>query len=156
MIKETGEVVQLEGEFIWVKSQVTSSCNACTAKTNCGTSAIAQAFGDKSVVNKVHNSQQAKVGDWVEIGIAEQNLVTGAALVYLLPLLSALLFAVISEYWLSQFIEFTEPVLIVLTLLGGFVGFAIARIKIARAERDTYQVQLIKVLEQPVKVVNVE
>lgn len=156
MIKEVGEVVQIEGEDIWVKTQVTSTCNSCAAKSNCGTSSIAKAFGDKSVVNKVKNELGAEVGDQVEIGIPEHSLVQGAFLLYLLPLLAAIFFALIGQFWLSRFILVSEPLLIVLTFVGGGVGLLAARFLINRTDVEQYQVQLLRVLPAQIEIKNVE
>ena len=152
MIKEVGTVVKLEGDIAWVETKVTSTCNACSAKSNCGTSSIAKAFGDKSVVNPVLNAQQAQLGDRVEIGIPENNLVVGAALVYLLPLLCALTVALTLEFWLIQFIEINEPLLILLTFAGGALGFGIAKYKVNAAESGEYKAQLLNVLPSAISV----
>ena len=78
MIKELGRVIIVDGEFAWVETSVKSSCSSCAAKSNCGTSAIAEAVAGKTVVNKVKNDLAVEVGDWVEIGIEEDTLLAGA------------------------------------------------------------------------------
>lgn len=156
MIKEIGEVVQIEGDEIWVKTQVTSTCNSCAAKSNCGTSSIAKAFGDKSVVNQVNNELGAQLNDQVEIGIPEHSLVQGAFLLYLLPLLVAILFALIGQFWLSRFILVSEPLLIVLTFVGGAFGLLAARFFINRSDVEQYRVKLLRVLPAEIEIKNVE
>jgi len=155
MIKEVGQVVKVENDEIWVETKVTSTCNACAAKSNCGTSTIAKAFGDKSIINQVINDRGAKLGDMVEIGIPEESLVKGALLVYLLPLISAVFAALVSDFWLSRFIEVTEPLLIIITLAGGFLGFLIARYSIQKADSETYKVKLLQVLPEQISVKSV-
>ncbi len=152
MIKEVGQVVKVDGDLIWVETKVTSTCNACAAKSNCGTSSIAKAFGDKSVVNQVVNDKGAELGDKVEVGIPEESLITGAFLVYLLPLVSAVIFALVSQFWLSQFIDISEPILIVLTFFGGFIGFLIAKHKIRKADDEEYRVRLLQVLPDEIEI----
>ena len=156
MIKESGEVVKVEGDVIWVKTQVTSTCNSCAAKSNCGTSSIAKVFGDKSVVNQVKNEFDAKLNDQVEIGIPEHSLVKGALLLYLLPLVSAISFALIGQFWLSRFILITEPLLIVLTFAGGGIGLLLARFLINRSDVEQYQVKLLRILPSTIDIKNVE
>lgn len=147
MIKEVGTVVKLEQGIAWVETKVTSTCNACAAKSNCGTSSIAKAFGDKSVINEVENEKNAQLGEKVEIGIPEQSLLTGAFLVYLLPLITAVVAALLSEFWLSRFVEVTEPMLIVITIAGGWLGFFIARKRVAAAETE-YRVRMLRVMPE--------
>lgn len=156
MIKEVGHIVKLEDQVAWVETQVTSTCNACAAKTNCGTSSIAKAFGDKSVVNQVINDKGAKLGDRVEIGIPEESLITGAFLIYLLPLVTAVISALIAEFWLSQLITMSEPLLILLTFVGGWLGLLIAKRAIKRADDEKYQVLLLAVLPDDISITQVD
>ena len=148
MIKETGQVVKQSEEVIWVETQVTSACTSCAAKANCGTSAIASSMSNKAIINKVANTQDAKVGDWVEIGIPESSFLQASFLLYILPLLFALAFAVISQLWLSQFIEVKEWLVILMTFIGGATGFLVSRNKISRSELEQQQPQLISVLDE--------
>ena len=152
MIKETGQVVRVVNDVIWVQTQVTSTCNSCAAKSNCGTSTIAKAFGDKHVVNQVVNDKSAKLDDMVEIGIPEQSLVMGAALLYLLPLLTAILLALVAQFWLSRFILISEPILILLTFIGGALGFVLARRLILKTDDEAYRVKLLRVLPNSIKI----
>lgn len=156
MIKEVGHIVKLEGEIAWVETQVISTCNACTAKNNCGTSSIAKAFGDKSVVNQVVNDKGAVLGSRVQIGIPEESLVTGALLVYLLPLVTAVITALISEFWLSQLITMSEPILILITFVGGWLGLLLAKRVIKRADEEKYRVRLLQVLPENIEVIEVD
>lgn len=151
MIKEVGTVVKIAGDMAWVETKVTSTCNACAAKSNCGTSSIAKAFGDKSVVNEVANVKNAKVGAKVEIGIPEESLLTGALLVYLLPLVTAVIVALISQFWLNQFIEITEPLLILFTLVGGWIGFFIAKKRVVATDIN-YEVCMLRVLPDSIEI----
>lgn len=154
MIKEVGTVVKVEDGMAWVETKVTSTCNACSAKSNCGTSSIAKAFGDKSVINEVANELEAKVGEQVEIGIPEESLVSGAFLVYLLPLITAIAAALTASFWLTRFIQVSEPVLILLTGLGGWLGFFIARKRVASNENN-FQVTMLRIVPTPIDVTQV-
>ncbi|NVK25345.1 MAG: SoxR reducing system RseC family protein [Gammaproteobacteria bacterium] len=155
MIKETGTVVKVVEDFIWVETTVTSSCNACAAKSNCGTSAIAKAFSDKSVINEVENVLSADIGDTVEIGIPEESVLVGSFYLYLLPILTAILMALVAQFWLSSFIEVNEPMVILATFLGGFVGFLLARRFIERADNEKYKIQLLAIKPQTIEVKSV-
>ena len=146
MIKETGSVVNIKNGMLWVETTVTSSCNACAAKSNCGTSAIAKAFSDKSVINEVHNTLKAKVGDKVEIGIPEESILFGSFYLYLLPLIIAISFAALTQLWLIRFISITEAHVILATFLGGTLGFFMAKYMINKSDQEKYQVQLLKIL----------
>lgn len=146
MIKETGKVVKVQDSILWVETTVTSTCSTCSAKANCGTSSIAKAFTDKSVINQVENSLNAKIGDVVEIGIPESSLVSGSFYLYLLPLIVAISFAIMTQFWLSHFIPITEPHIIVMTFVGGAIGFYLSKKRLAQTPEDDYQPQLLDVL----------
>ena len=145
MIKETGKVVKIVDDMVWVETTVTSSCNACAAKSNCGTSAIAKAFSDKSVINEVENTLAAKLDDTVEIGIPEESVLLGSFYLYLLPLISAILAAIATQFWLSRFIQISEGSVIFATFLGGALGFLIAKQLIDRSDNDKYKVRMLAV-----------
>ena len=87
MIEETGQVVEVQGEFTWVEHERTSTCGSCSVRKGCGTSAIAKMLGQRRVRLRVLNQINAHVGDQVVVGIAEQGLLRGSLAVYAMPLL---------------------------------------------------------------------
>lgn len=147
MIKEIGQVVGIEEQWLLVETAIKSTCNSCAAKSNCGTSTIAQAFSSKSVVNKVKNTLNAKVGDSVEIGIPEASLLQGSFYLYLLPLFVAIFSASITQLWLVRFIEIQEIHVILATFLGGYLGFLISKKLLSRSDVDKYQPVLIGIYD---------
>jgi len=147
MIKEIGQVVDIEEQWLLVETAIKSTCNSCAAKSNCGTSTIAQAFSSKSVVNKVKNTLNAKVGDSVEIGIPEASLLQGSFYLYLLPLFVAIFSASITQLWLVRFIEIQELHVIAATFLGGYLGFLISKKLLSKSDVDKYQPVLIGIYD---------
>lgn len=137
--------MQLDDEYIWVETAIKSTCKTCSAKSNCGTSTIAEAFAGKSVINKVKNSLNATLDDQVEIGIPEERLIEGAFWVYILPILTALFTCLVAQYWLSRFIQVSEWMIIIATLLGGALGFLFAKKRLSNDDDDKYQPELLKV-----------
>ena len=91
MIEESGQVVELEGEFAWIESERSTACGGCAVRKGCGTGAIARVLGQKRVRLRVINGINATVGDRVVIGISESGLLRGSLAVYTAPL--AALFA---------------------------------------------------------------
>lgn len=86
MIEETGQIVDVQGEFAWVESERTNTCGKCSVRQGCGTGAIAKVLGRRRVRMRVLNRIEARVGDHVVIGIAESGLVRGSLAVYAAPL----------------------------------------------------------------------
>lgn len=86
MLEETGQVVDVEGDFAWVESERQSTCGSCSARKGCGTGVIAKVLGRKRMRLRVVNRIGARVGDQVVIGIAESGVVRGSLAVYAMPL----------------------------------------------------------------------
>lgn len=86
MITETGKVVALKGDQVWVQTIRTSACQSCSARSGCGQKVLAAASGGRANQILVTNSINARVGDEVTIGIDEQALLGASLLVYALPL----------------------------------------------------------------------
>ena len=156
MIKEIGKVIDIEhdqsGDWLLVETAIKSTCSSCAAKSNCGTSTIAQAFSRKSVVNRVKNQLSANIGDTVEIGISEASLLHGSFLIYILPLVTAMLLAFVAQFSLANIIEITEPTLIFITLLGGGLGFKIANRQINKKNNEELMAKLIAILPAAIEI----
>lgn len=156
MIKEQGVVVKLDAAFAFVETSVKSTCSSCAAKSNCGTSAVASAVAGKTVVNKVKNDLGAKVGDTVEIGIAEETILTGAFYLYILPLVTAMLAAFVTQYGLSKVIAVTEVGIIGATFIGGAIGFKYAKYKLDKGSEQELLPELLQIFPATLTIKNVE
>ena len=126
MIEEQGQISRTKGEFAWVHTQRKSTCGQCAAQKGCGTNVFSKVLGNKLVEFKAINKIDAAEGDQVVLGLHESVLLKSAALMYVLPLVSMFLFALlttaigqslelnVSQAWVSLFA--------VLGLLMGFLG----------------------------------
>jgi sigma-E factor negative regulatory protein RseC len=127
MIEETGQVVDVQGEFAWVESERRSTCGGCATREGCGTGVIARAFSNRAVTLKVLNHVGARVGDRVVIGISEDGLVRGALAVYALPLLT--LFAgALCGHWLADGSDLAA-------IAGAGAGLGVGLVWLARFSR---------------------
>ena len=125
MIEETATVVECQDEYAWVEAQRKTACGQCQVRKGCGTSVLAQVVGKKAARMRVLNPVQARVGDQVVIGLHEAAMLTGSLAVYLLPLLSLLLFAITGKVVAEQLgIASSEAV----TILFAVIGLLIAAI----------------------------
>jgi sigma-E factor negative regulatory protein RseC len=88
VIEESGQIVELEGEFAWVEGERSTACGACAVRKGCGTGVIAGLLGQRQARLRVINHIGAAVGDRVVIGISESGLLRGSLAVYALPLAS--------------------------------------------------------------------
>ncbi len=95
MITENAFVDAVEGDAAWVQTQRQSACGSCGAQNACGTNVLSKVIGTKFARLRVGNPLHARPGDQVQVAIAEQVLLKGAAVVYLLPLFAFFVMAAI-------------------------------------------------------------
>jgi len=125
MLKETGRVVAVESNFVWVETIPSSLCGKCAARKGCGQGVLASITGHRGLVRALESpslqASDCSVNDEVEIELPESSVLKGSMLVYLAPLLFA-----IAAVLLAQ--SFGE-----LAIVGAFVaglgcGFAAVRL----------------------------
>ena len=93
MIIETGTVVALESDALWVETIQKTACEACVAQKGCGTRVLSKLTGKTNRIRVLANRSCAdlKIGQDVSIGIPEDVIVKGSMLVYILPVLCAVI-----------------------------------------------------------------
>jgi sigma-E factor negative regulatory protein RseC len=120
MITEAGRVVAVEPDCLWVETMRQSTCNSCSAQKGCGHGLMNKLGSGRAhhvrAILKPDSSQSFQLNDQVEIAVPEKVLVSGALLVYLLPLLMLMAGALLSSHW-----NMAEPMVV----LGAAVGFAL-------------------------------
>jgi len=121
MIEETALVIKCQDDYAWVETTRKSACDHCSMNKGCGTGAISKVFGEKRSRLKVLNNIEASVGDSVLIGIDESALLTGSFLVYLVPILSLLAFALLGEQMASQWLVENRDLMAIIFGLFGLV-----------------------------------
>jgi len=125
MIEETGQVVEVQGEFAWIESERSSTCGGCSVRSGCGTAALAKVLGQRRVRLRVLNHVNARVGDTVVVGIAESGLVRGSLAVYVVPLAAFLGGALAGQVLGNYFIAGgSEPAAICGAVAGLVAGLA--------------------------------
>ena len=106
MIEEHAVIISLESEAYEVDSSVAQSiatleierkvaCGLCGQTRGCGNSIWGRIFSHQSTAFKAKNRINAKVGDSVIVGINESALLKSALLLYILPLATMLIGAIL-------------------------------------------------------------
>ena len=147
MIEETAIVVALEGDRALLQTQRRSACQSCSVKQGCGTSVLAKVVGTRSSQISVENSLQAQVGDEVLLGIEEHALVRGSLLVYALPLLMMLAFALLGE-GLAQWLAWQHELMIIVAAgLGLLASIFVIRFGLDRtALKQQIQPHMLRIV----------
>lgn len=131
MIEEQALVVKIEGEYVWLETQRQSSCGHCSVKDGCGTQVLGKFLGNKMTAIRCLNTLNLKVGEKVLIGIEESALVKGSLLLYLVPILSMILFGgaavMISRIPQLELTPFTDLFAVIASFSGLFLGLTYAK-----------------------------
>ncbi len=90
-MKTQATVTRIEGRFAIVESERTSACEGCHKGADGGCSVCSLMGSDRKISTKAKNTVGAAVGDRVMIESDSGRLLWYAALVFLFPILSALL-----------------------------------------------------------------
>jgi sigma-E factor negative regulatory protein RseC len=149
MINETGRIVAIESDCVWVETLRKSTCNSCSAQKGCG-HGLLNKF-DPSRAHHVRvllgdlSPDELSVGDQVEMGIPEQLLVGGALLAYLMPLVTMLFGTiVVSYFWEGDIAAFIGA------LSGVIVGFGLLKLHAVKNHNNPSLQPKLQSLKDPV------
>ncbi len=123
MLEEQGLVVDVDAQGVWVETCRQSACQSCSAKSHCGHSLLGKIAKGQTQRFLVRTELSLKPGDQVMLGLAEGAFLRGSALVYLVPLLSMMLLAIVGEQLAGPDSLYT----LLLALLGLGGGFTYVR-----------------------------
>jgi sigma-E factor negative regulatory protein RseC len=146
MIEETGRVVRVSDEYVWVETDPVTACGSCTVRSGCGTPVLARVLGRRNAPLRVANTVAAAVGDHVVLGISESGLVRGSLAVYLVPL-AGLFAGALCSYFLAQGLlaNYTEPASILGAVAGLSAGLAwLGHFSRAAARDHRYQPVILR------------
>lgn len=122
MVEEIATVVACDDGGLWLSTTPVSSCNACQVSDDCGTGIVAKTLTPRQQQFFVASELKLLPGEQVKIGLAEPELVKAALMVYLLPIVLLLGFAL-----LAATVTASEGLLLLAGLVGAAVGFGLAR-----------------------------
>jgi sigma-E factor negative regulatory protein RseC len=150
MMEEIGIITAVERrnslQYIWVETQIKSTCGGCQANDECGTGIVAKAFSPKKEQLSLPCEQTAKVGQEVKLGIPEDRLLSASALVYLLPLVAMLCTALATQYSLPLLGLQAEGWIIASAIIAAALSFYWLSYYFKQAKQADYQPQLISLL----------
>ena len=125
MLTETGTVVAIDDDGLWVQTIRQSTCSRCSARQGCG-HRLLNRNGRKHQLRVLLDGQAAsdyRLDDEVRIAIPEQVVVVGSFVVYIVPLLLIMLGAALG----SQLSGSGDWVAVVGALAGFWLGTVLLR-----------------------------
>lgn len=121
-------MVAVEDDTAWLEPEQTGSCGGCASAATCG------AKGIGTLANRLEarrfaviNEAGLCVGERVVVAFGQRTLVGAAALAYVLPLVAALLAAVVAQEIAGQ-----DSLTLLATVFGLIVGFGLMKLVAAR------------------------
>jgi len=101
MLRETGRVVAVESDAVWVETIPSSLCGRCGARAGCGQGVVSRATGVRGLVRALESvdvaASECQLNDEVEIELPESAILKGSAWVYGMPLVLGLLLSLSLE-----------------------------------------------------------
>jgi len=141
MIEETGRVVAVKGDEVWIETIRNSSCSGCSARSGCGQGLLAKVRDGSRSHIRLHTELQLAVDDEVILGLPEQAFIRSSFLAYGLPLISLIAAVLVAD----KVFGLVEPWVIGAALLGLAAGFlAVRLISQLGAARDDFEPVIIK------------
>lgn len=89
MIKETGRVVAIDPNYLWLETINKGTCGSCVAEKGCGQSLLARWMSHNNYLKVDLDGRDAanyQINDEVSIGVPENLVVMSSLLIYCLPL----------------------------------------------------------------------
>lgn len=138
MIFETGIVVSNEHGSLWVETIQRTACDTCIAEKGCGQSLLSKLTGKTNRIRVLpgdYAAESIELGQSVTIGIPENVIVKGSLLVYMLPILMA----VVGAWLLGSGIKTMEQDLfsILGATLGLFLGGLLVKLRSKQTNCDS-------------------
>lgn len=122
MLRETATVTRHDGQTLHLKTQRGATCSGCSLKGGCGQYLLAR-DADLLKLQDCLLHEEARIGDQVQISLAEGQLLQLVGLFYGLPLLGLLLFTL-----LATLLDTSEGVLVLAAMGGLGSGVLLSRL----------------------------
>lgn len=125
MLHETGRIVAVESDALWVETIQRSTCSSCSAQKGCGQSLLSKLGVKPSYIRVLlegRDSHAYRVGQDITIGIPSDVVVKSSLFIYLLPLVLLIAFSSIAHTY-----SYNELLSIGAGLVGLVVGGLLIR-----------------------------
>lgn len=123
MLEEHATVVAVEENAVWAEVQRQSACGQCAANKGCGSAVLQKVLGNKRNIFRVSGDLRVSVGDEVVIGVNENAIVKGSLLVYALPIICIIFFALLGETIAARMLSIESDYM---SVLGAAIGLIVS------------------------------
>ena len=103
-LTETGRVVALESDAVWVEADRSAACGKCAARAGCGQGALSALLQNgkgrvRATSGDTLDAGSCQLGDEVLIKVPESTLLGGTLLIYGVPLSAGVCLSVAAAQW---------------------------------------------------------
>jgi len=101
-LSETGRVVAVEPDAVWIEADRSAACNKCAARAGCGQGALSSVLQSgkgrvRATSGETLSAAQCNVGDQVVIQVPEATLLGGTSLIYGFPLVTGAILSMLAS-----------------------------------------------------------
>ena len=124
MIEQVAHVHAIDQSSVWLDTIRLSTCKSCSMKSGCGQRLMNQATDCKRsrIQLPMPLAMSLSVGDEVVLGIPQNAFIKASLLTFAMPLVSML-----GCTLLAQWLRLSEPVTVIVALLGLGLGLLLLR-----------------------------
>lgn len=122
MVEQEGEVLEIQGQFAVIAPRAGTGCGTCAPTQGCGVANLARLFGARQPGVRALNTLGARVGDRVMVSLPDDALLKTSLVVYGLPLVAMLVFAVVADVVLRWAAVLNSDPWLILASGAGFFG----------------------------------
>jgi len=101
MLETRAIVIQLEGAEAIVEAVQSGGCGLCVSGKGCGSGKLSQMLCVRPRQFRVHNGINARIGEEVQVAVADGILLRSALTLYGLPLLLLFSGALLGAHWID-------------------------------------------------------
>jgi sigma-E factor negative regulatory protein RseC len=142
MLKEKGLVTEVVGNIATVTTINQLACSSCKVADTCGNGIVEKYLSGQLFSSQINNTINAKVGETVFIQIPKSSITKASLIVYLIPLLGIMLFAIA-----ATLLNLTENLTILSSLSGLVLGMLVTKFynhKILK--KELYQPKMVSII----------
>ena len=103
-LSETGKVVAVEPDAVWIEADRSAACGKCSARAGCGQGALVAFLQSgkgriRATSGETLTAAQCNLGDEVVIQVPEATLFGGTLLIYGFPLMTGTVLSILASTW---------------------------------------------------------
>ncbi len=154
MTEELANVTAIGHSSVTLTSQIRTTCGSCSQVDICASGQVAKALPKRQLTFTLpFTSQESlaklKIGDCVVLGVPENDMISSAGQVYLLPLIGLISFSALGEWLMMLQLLSHELFALSFGITGGYLGYLLAKYRQKHSKKaDKLLPKILKTLSK--------